>query len=186
VDDAQFTRMDDATVEDFEIINRRYLKHVGALPDTVLAMLKALAGDTVGYAVDRYQHSLQTASRALRDGADEEAVVVALLHDVGDIVAPENHAEIGAAILRPYVSDGHYWLLRHHGIFQGYHWWHLVGRDKNAREQYRSHPMFERTAYFCEHWDQNSFDPGYDTLPLDVFEPMVRRLFAREPYAFAT
>jgi predicted HD phosphohydrolase len=178
--------MDDATVEDFEIINRRYLRHVDALPGTVLGMLKDLAGDTVGYAIDRYQHSLQTATRALRDGADEEAVVVALLHDVGDIVAPENHAEIGAAILRPYVSAGNYWLLRHHGIFQGYHWWHLVGRDKNAREQYRGHPMFERTAYFCEHWDQNSFDPHYDTLPLDVFEPMVRRLFAREPFAFAT
>ena len=177
-----FTRMDEGTPEDYQLIERKWRTHTDALADEVLALLKRLAGDRLGYKIDRYQHSLQTATRALRDGADEETVVVALLHDIGDILAPENHAEMAAAVLRPYVSADNYWLVKHHAVFQGYYYWHHVGGDRDAREKHRDHPMFARTAAFCERWDQLSFDPGYDTAPLATFEPMVRRLFARPPH----
>ncbi len=174
-----FTRMDQGTFEDYRLLDRRYRVHTVRLADEALAMLKRLGGDKLGYKVDRLEHSLQTATRALRDGADEETVAVALLHDIGDNQAPENHAELAAAILRPYLSAENHWLVKHHGIFQGYYFWHHVGADREAREKYRGHPMFERTAMFCEKWDQASFDPDYDTMPLEAFEPMVRRLFAR-------
>ena len=176
-----FTRMDEGTAEDFRIVDRMYERHRGSLADEVLALLRRLGGGHVGYKVDRLEHSLQTATRAMRDGADEETVVVALLHDIGDILAPENHAEMAAAVLRPYVSADNYWLVKHHAVFQGYYFWHHLGGDRDAREKHRGHPMFARTAAFCERWDQLSFDPGYDTAPLATFEPMVRRLFARPP-----
>lgn len=112
-------------------------------------------------------------------------VVCALLHDVGDLLAPENHSQLAAAILRPYISPDNYWLVKNHGIFQGYYYFHHVGLDRNAREAFRGHPMFEKTAAFCERYDQCSFDPDYETLPLPAFEPMVRRLFARKPFALA-
>ena len=181
-----FTRMDEGTYEDYQLLERKYRVHVDNLADEVLGMLKRLDGDPLGYKITRYQHSLQTATRALRDGADEETVVVALLHDIGDILAPENHADIAAGILKPYVSKDNHWLVQHHAIFQGYYFWHHIGGDRNAREAYRGHPMFERTALFCERWDQTSFDPAYDTLPLEAFEPMVRRIFARPPFEYAT
>jgi predicted HD phosphohydrolase len=177
-----FTRMDEGTREEYQLLDRIYKKLDLGLADNVLAMLDRLRGDKMGYRIDRYQHSLQTATRAQRDGADEETIVVALLHDIGDILAPWNHSDLAAAILQPYVSPDNHWLVQHHGIFQGYYFWHHTGGDRFARERHRGHPMFERTAAFCERWDQTSFDPDYDTLPLKAFEPMVRRLFARPPF----
>ena len=177
-----FTRMDEGTREEYQLLDRHYKKLDLELVDNLLAELKRLAGDKMGYRIDRYQHSLQTATRAQRDGADEETIVVALLHDIGDILAPWNHSDLAAAILQPYISPDNHWLVKHHGIFQGYYYFHHSGGDRFARERYRGHPMFERTAQFCERWDQTSFDPDYDTLPLEAFEPMVRRLFARPPF----
>jgi predicted HD phosphohydrolase len=180
-----FTRMADGTREDYEYLDGLWKKLWSTLPDQVLAMLKTLEGDKLGYAVDRYQHSLQSATHAFRDGADEEMVVAALLHDMGDTLAPENHADLAAAILRPYVTPDTHWIVKHHAIFQGYYFWHHLGGDRDARDKYRSHPLFERTAMFCERWDQNCFDPAYDTMPIEAFEPMLRRLFARQPWQYA-
>jgi predicted HD phosphohydrolase len=180
-----FTRMDEGTREEYQLLDRIYKKLDLELADNVLAMLDRLRGDKMGYRIDRYQHSLQTATRAQRDGADEETIAVALLHDIGDILAPWNHSDLAAAILQPYLSPDNHWLVQHHGIFQGYYFFHHTGGDRFARERYRGHPMFERTAAFCERWDQTSFDPNYDTLPLEAFEPMVRRLFARPPFGGA-
>ncbi len=177
-----FTRMDEGTHEEYQFLDRIYKKLDRELADNVLELLNRRRGDKMGYKVDRYDHSLQTATHALRDGADEETIVVALLHDVGDTLAPNNHSDLAAAILQPYVSADNHWLVQHHGIFQGYYFWHHTGGDRFARERYRGHPMFERTASFCERWDQISFDPDYDTMPLAAFEPMVRRLFARPPF----
>lgn len=178
-----FIRMDEGTYDDYQLLEERFREHEARLADSVLEMLNRLAGDKLGYKIDRYQHSLQTATRAMRDGADEETIVVALLHDIGDILAPQNHSDLAAAILQPYVSKENHWLVRHHGIFQGYYFWHHIGGNRNERDRYRGHPMFERTAAFCEKWDQTSFDPDYHTLPLNAFEPMVRRLFDRKPFA---
>lgn len=183
-DTISFTRMADGTYEEYQLLERRYESVVRRAPDEVLAMLMRLGGDKIGYRVDRLEHSLQTATRAFRDGADEETVVCALLHDIGDTLAPENHAQLAAAVLRPFVSAENYWVVKHHAVFQGYYYYHHIGLDRDARERYRSHPLFERTAAFCEKWDQCSFDPDFDTMPLSAFEPMVRRLFAQKPFVY--
>jgi predicted HD phosphohydrolase len=138
-----------------------------------------LKGDCGGFLVDRLEHSLQSATLAYRDKMDEEYVVCALLHDMGDILASTSHAELAATVLKPFVSEENWWLLQHHGIFQGYYFFHYLSLDRNLREQYRNHPNFERTALFCERHDQNAFDPNYDTMPLEAFVPMVRRVMAR-------
>jgi len=173
-----FTRMEDATSEDYGVIARHALGFQQGLPDRVLRHLELLAGDTGGYAVDRLTHSLQTATRAHRDGRDEEYVVCALVHDIGDTLASLNHSELAAVIVQPFVSEENHWIVKHHGIFQGYYFFHHLGLDRNQRDQYRGHPHWQTCADFCARYDQNSFDPAYDTLPLDSFVPMVHRVFA--------
>ena len=177
-ENTSFTRMVDATAEDYSVILRHSLGFQQELPDRVLRHLSLLAGDTGGYAVDRLTHSLQTATRAERDGRDEEYVVCALIHDIGDTLASLNHSALAAVILEPFVSEENHWIVQHHGIFQGYYFFHHFGLDRNMRDRYRDHPLWNACAQFCGTYDQNSFDPGYDTLPLEFFEPMVRRLLA--------
>jgi len=173
-----FTAMRDATREDYQAIARHSAEFFQGLPDRVLAHLRLLEHDTGGYAVDRLTHSLQTATRAQRDGRDDEYVVCALLHDIGDTLACTNHAQLAATILEPFVSEKNLWIIDKHAIFQGYYFFHHLGLDRNARERFRDHVWFRDCAEFCEKYDQNSFDPDYDTLPLEAFEPAVRRVFA--------
>ena len=176
-----FTQMAEGTSEDYLLLERLEREHAAGVADRLLRHLLELKNSFGGYQVDRLEHSLQCATRAHRDGASEELVVVALLHDIGDMLAPENHSEMAAAVLKPYVSEESHWIVRHHGLFQGYYYAHHLGGDRNARDRFRDHPFFDATVRFCERWDQPSFDPGYNTLPLETFEPMVRRLFSREP-----
>jgi len=178
-DRAQFKAMAEGTQEDWTKIAMASAGFNRDLPNRVIAHLKMLEGDCGGFAVDRLEHSLQSASLAHRDGMDEEYVVCALLHDMGDILASSNHAELGATVLKPFVSEENHWMLDHHGIFQGYYFFHYLGLDRNMREQFRGHPAFERTAAFCARHDQNAFDPDYDTMPLDAFVPMMRRVMER-------
>jgi predicted HD phosphohydrolase len=182
MDTVEFTRMDLGTQEEYQLLDRLFRGFSAELPDRVITHLDLLKGDRLGYQIDRYQHSLQTATRAQRDGADEEMVVAALLHDIGDTIAPDNHSELGASVMQPYVSAETHWIIKHHGLFQGYYYFHHTGGDRNARDLYRGHALFGPTAAFCEKWDQNSFDPAYDTLPFAAFEPALRRIFAREPF----
>jgi predicted HD phosphohydrolase len=154
------------------------MKMAQALPDRVLAHLRLLDGDFGGFPVDRLTHSLQTATLALKDGRDEEYVVCALLHDIGDTLGSYNHPDIAAAILKPFVSDANLWMVQHHGVFQGYNFFHHIGMDRNMRDVFRSNPNYERTAEFVERYDNPAFDPRGETLPLETFEPMVRRLMA--------
>lgn len=176
LDRAKFTAMTDGTLADWQAIARGGAENRAGLVDRVMAHLKLLDGDHGGFAVDRLEHSLQTATRAHQDGRDEEYVVCALLHDIGDILLPANHAELAATMLRPYVSDANYWMLEKHGVFQGYYFFHHLGLDRDMRDQFRGHPHFEYTAQFCHLYDQNSFDPGYKSMPLEAFEPMLRRV----------
>ncbi len=171
--------MAQGTQEDWMKIGRAAMEFNTGLADRVLTHLKLLEGDCGGFAVDRMEHSLQSASLAHRDGMDEEYVVCALLHDIGDTLASHNHAELAATMLKPFVSEENWWMLQHHGIFQGYYFFHYLGLDRDMREQFRGHPHFERTAMFCARHDQNAFDPAYDTMPLEAFVPMVRRVMAR-------
>jgi predicted HD phosphohydrolase len=176
---AKFTAMTESTEADWKIIATAANAFNVDLANRVLAHLKLLKGDCGGFAVDRLEHSLQSATLAYRDRMDEEYVVCALLHDMGDILASTNHAELAATVLKPFVSDENWWMLQHHGIFQGYYFFHYLGLDRNMREQFRDHPNFKRTALFCTRHDQNAFDPNYDTMPLQAFEPMVQRVMAR-------
>jgi predicted HD phosphohydrolase len=175
---AKFHAMTAGSQADWMAIAAAGMPFARALPDRLLAAVRELGDDTGGFAVSRLEHSLQTASRAHRDGRDEEYVVCALMHDVGDLMGPANHAEVGAVIMKPYVSEANHWMMDKHGIFQGYYFFHYLGLDRDMREQFRGHPQFEATAQFCHLYDQSSFDPGYDTMPLEAFEPMLRRVVA--------
>ena len=179
-----FAKMEDCTAEDIALIEGVESKFAAEVADRVLAHLKSLEAEPTPLQVDRLEHSLQTATRAQQDGADEETVVAALLHDIGDMLAPYNHCELAAAILRPYVSEKTYWIVKHHGIFQAYYYAHLEGGDRNARDRYREHPHYQAAVDFCHKWDMPAFDPAYESLPLTFFEPMVRRLFASEPLMY--
>jgi len=176
LDRATFKTMAEGTAEDWAAIGRASMAHRGEHVDRILSHLQLLGGDYGGFAVDRLEHSLQTATRAFRAGQDEEYVVCALLHDIGDILLPASHAELGAAILKPYISEQNHWMVEHHAIFQGYYFFHHIGLDRDMRDQFRGHPWFEYTAQFCHLYDQNSFDPAYDTMPLEAFVPMMRRV----------
>jgi predicted HD phosphohydrolase len=176
---ATFTRMQDSTQADWALIVPEAVKMARALPDRVLAHLKLLDGDFGGFPVDRYSHSLQTATLALKDGRDEEYVCCALLHDIGDTLGSYNHPDIAAAILKPFVSEANLWMVQHHGIFQGYNFFHHIGMDRHLRDGYRDHPHAERTAEFIALYDNPAFDPAAETLPISAFEPMVRRLMAQ-------
>jgi predicted HD phosphohydrolase len=178
LDRAKFHAMTESTQEDWAAIMRAAAPHRGELADRLLAHLMLLDNDHGGFAVDRLEHSLQTATRAHRDGRDEEYVVCALIHDIGDILLPANHAELGATILKPFISEANHWMMAQHGIFQGYYFFHHLGLDRDMREQFRGHPHFEYCAQFCHLYDQNSFDPAYEAMPLSAFEPMLRRVVA--------
>ena len=167
-----------STQADWNVIGAEFVRFAQGLPDRVLRHLALLDGDYGGFPVDRLTHSLQTATLAHRDGRDEEYVVCALLHDIGDTLGSYNHPDIAAAILKPFVSEENHWMVEKHGIFQGYYFFHHLGLDRNLREQFRGHPCFERTARFCERYDSPAFDTKLEALPLEAFEPMLRRLFA--------
>ena len=176
---AKFHAMAEGTAEDWAIIGGAFRGFAAGLPDRVLTHLRLLDGDFGGFAIDRLQHSLQTATRAHRDGRGEDYVVMALLHDIGDTLGTYNHPDIAAAILKPFVSEEIHWICQQHGAFQGYYFFHFLGLDRDAREAFRGHPHFEACAEFCARYDQAAFDPDYASEPLEYFEPMVRRLFAR-------
>ncbi len=182
MDAVSFTRMEDGTAEDWAFLESLESEFCAKLPDRVLDALEKLNDSFGGYQVTRYTHSLQAATRALRDGRDEEYVVTALVHDIGDDLAPYTHGEMVAAMLKPFVREELCWMVKHHGTFQLYFFGLLTGDDPNARDRWRNHPDFDLTAEFCERYDQTSFDPDYDTLPVGEFGPMVRRVLSEPRY----
>ena len=175
-----FTEMKQGTQADYLLLDRYEQAHTATVADRLLTALISLQQGLAGYQIHRLQHSLQSATRAEADGANEEWVVAALLHDIGDDLAPMNHSEFAAAIIKPYVSEEAHWVVAHHGVFQMAYYAHHLGQDPTARERYRDHPFFDSCVRFCERWDQPSFDPDYPTKPLEYFAPMVRRVFAAE------
>ena len=177
----KFTQMKDGTKEDYDLLSKYEEKFSKDLPDRVLEALKNLDSSVDGYQVTRLEHSLQSATRAEKDGAEEEMVVATLIHDIGDNLAPHNHSQLVASVLRPYVSEKIYWIILHHGIFQEYYYAHHIGGDRNARDKFKDHPYYQDAVDFCEKWDQKSFDPNYESYSLEYFEPKVRKLFSKEP-----
>ena len=181
--EVSFSQMIDGTSADYEMLAELEQDHVSTLPDRILKSLEGLADGLVGYKIDRLQHSLQSATRAEADGASLDWIVAALVHDIGDELAPMNHSEFAASLLRPYVSEKITWVIEKHGLFQSYYYAHHLGMDRNGRDRYRNHPYYDACVRFCERWDQSSFDPDYPTKPLDYFAPMVHEVFSR-PVSF--
>ncbi|MEI2653906.1 MAG: HD domain-containing protein [Microthrixaceae bacterium] len=175
---ATFHSMDEGTQEDWNLIATEAIHNFVGLPERLMAHLRLLDGDFGGFAVDRLTHSLQTAARAERAGRDDEYVMCALIHDIGDTLGPANHADIGAAILKPFISEQNHWMMEQHGIFQGYYFFHFLGADRNLRDQFEGHEWFDYCAEFCHEYDQAAFDPAYDTPPLEHYEPLIRSICA--------
>ena len=177
-----FKEMKKGTKEDYLLLDKHEQKFVKGTADRILNFMSTLTETLEGYQISRLEHSLQTATRALKDGASDEMIVAALLHDIGDELAPLNHAEYAAAVLKPYVSEKTHWIVANHGVFQMYYYAHHLGGNKNARDKFKDHKYFKDTVNFCEKWDQKSFDPNYESLSLKDFEPYVRKIFSRTPY----
>lgn len=174
-----FTRMEDGTREEYEFLDRVEAKFVEGLPDRILDTLRNLDHSIPGYKVTRLEHSLQGATRASRASESDEYVVAILLHDIGDELAPCSHSELAAAVLRPFVSEKVYWIIKHHGVFQMYYYAHHLGGDRNSREIFKDSPWYQDAIDFCQDYDQNCFDPDYASEPLEFFEPILRRVIKR-------
>ncbi len=175
-----FTAMEQGTIEDYVLVFAHEQEQLDTQADRVLGWLREMEGPSP-YKISRLDHVLQSATKAEAAGADTETIVCALLHDIGDVIGTANHSQVGAALIRPYVSDKNYWVVKHHGLFQGYYYFGLYGRDPNLRDRFKDHPYYDACVQFCADWDQDCFDPDYPTKPLEHFEPMVREIFARDP-----
>jgi predicted HD phosphohydrolase len=172
-----FTTFEESTREDWAVIMQHVQTTQSFVADNVIAQMRQLRHDHGGFPVDRLEHSLQTATRAERAGRDDEYVLCALLHDIGDNLAPYNHPSIAAGILKPFVSEANHWMVLHHGIFQGYYFWHHIGGDRDARDEFRGSPYYDLTEEFCALYDQTAFDASYVSEPLEHFEPLIRATF---------
>jgi predicted HD phosphohydrolase len=178
-----FTEMKKGTKEDYLFLDKHEKNFADKTAERILKFMSNLTETLEGYQVSRLEHSLQSATRAYKNGESEEMVVAALLHDIGDELAPMNHSEYAAAILKPYVSEKTHWIIEKHGEFQMYYYAHHLGADRFKREKYKDHKYYQDTINFCEKYDQCSFDPKYKSMSLEEFAPMVKRIFARKPYS---
>ena len=178
-----FTQMKDGTKDEYLLLDKYEQEYIDGTAGRILNFMKGLTSTLEGYKITRLEHSLQSATRALNDGADEEMIVAALLHDIGDELAPLNHSEYAASVLKPYVSEKTHWIIEKHGEFQMYYYAHHLGKNQNQRDKYKDHKYYQDAINFCEKWDQASFNPDYESKPLEFFAPMVKKIFARKPYS---
>ena len=178
-----FTQMKNGTKDDYLFLDRHEKSFANKTAERIIEFMSNLTETLEGYQVSRLEHSLQSATRAYRKGESEEMVVAALLHDIGDELAPMNHSEYAATILKPYVSEKTHWIIEKHGEFQMYYYAHHIGKDRNLRDKYKDHKYYNDTLKFCEDWDQASFDPNFKSLSLKDFEPILRKIFSRKPYS---
>jgi len=177
-----FTRIQDGSPEEFATVMASLRTLTGNLPYRILEGLAQSADEGVGgYQVNRIQHVLQSATRAHRAGESKDDIVAALVHDIGDLMAPYSHGEIASAVIKPFVEPRLSWILKVHPIFTAYYYADFIGADKNARDRHRGNQWFDDAVYFVENYDENCFDPRYDSLPLEFFEPMVHEVFSRPP-----
>ena len=178
-----FKEMKNGTKEDYILLDKYEKKYVKGTADRIIKFMSGLTETLEGYQVSRLEHSLQSATRAYKNNESEEMVVATLLHDIGDELAPMNHSEYAAAILKPYVSEKTYWIIEKHGEFQTYYYAHHLGGDRNKRDKYKDHKYYKACIDFCDKYDQASFDPDYKSHSLDFFKPMVKKIFERKPYS---
>ena len=178
-----FTEMKNGTKEEYLMLDEREQNYINGTADRIIKFMSGLNSTLEGYKITRLEHSLQTATRAYKDNASEEMIVAALLHDLGDELAPLNHSEYAASVLKPYVSEKTHWIIEKHGEFQMYYYAHHLGKNQNQRDKYKEHKYYQDAVDFCEKWDQASFDPNYENMTLEEFTPMVKKIFSRKPYS---
>ncbi len=178
-----FKQMKKGTKEDYLLLDKHEKNYVKGTSERILKFMSGLTETLEGYKISRLEHSLQSATRAFKNGESEEMVVATLLHDIGDELAPMNHSEYAAAVLKPYVSEKTHWIIEKHGEFQAYYYAHHLGGNRHMRDKYKNHKYFDDCINFCEKYDQSSFDPDYKSFPLKFFEPMVKKIFSRKPYS---
>ena len=179
-----FTEMKNGTKEDYQLLEKYEKDFERKTADRIIKYLASQTTTLEGYQITRLEHSLQAATRAYKNDESEEMVVATLLHDIGDDLAPMNHSQYAASILRPYVSERTYWIIKHHGLFQTYYSAHHLDGDRNVRDKFKDHEFYQATINFCENYDQASFDPNYKSMTLDEFYPMVQKIFAKKPYYY--
>jgi len=179
----KFKQMKDGTKEEYLLLDKHEKKYIDGTADRLINFMSGLSNTLEGYQITRLEHSLQTATRALNDKAEDEMIVASLLHDIGDELAPLNHAEYSAAVIKPYVSEKTHWIVEKHGEFQMYYYAHHLGGNRNQRDKYKGHKYYQDTVSFCENWDQKSFDPSFKSLTLKEFEPFIKKIFSRKPYS---
>ena len=182
----KFKHMKDGDREDYLLLQKYEEKYVSLTYERIIEELTRQGKNTMeGYKITRLDHGLQSATRAYNDGADIDWIVGALLHDIGDGLAPQNHDRFSAEVVRPYVRDEITWVIEHHGIFQMIYYAHHYGWDKNARDKFKDNIYYKSCSDFCERWDQSCFDPNYKYEPIEFFEPMIREVFKRKAYDLA-
>ncbi len=178
-----FTEMKSGSKDDYLLLNKHEKKFVENTADRIIKFMSELTKTLEGYKINRLEHSLQTATRALKDKADDEMIVAALLHDIGDELAPLNHSEYAAAVLKPYVSEKTHWIIEKHGEFQMYYYAHHLNGNKTQRDKSKGPRSYEDTVNVCSTWAQTRFDPNFKSLPLKEFEPFIKKIFSRKPYS---
>ena len=178
-----FTEMKNGTKEDYLFLDKHEKDFASKTAERILKFMSGLTETLEGYQVSRLEHSLQSATRAYKNGESEEMIVAALIHDIGDELAPMNHSEYAAAILKPYVTEKTHWIIKKHGEFQMYYYAHHLGEDKNKRDKYKDHKYYQDTIDFCEKYDQKSFAPNYKSFSLEFFKPLIKKVFSRKPYS---
>jgi predicted HD phosphohydrolase len=180
--DESYHKMEDGSKEEYMLLRELAKPFKEKKVERILQHFEGLHNSFPGMAVSRYVHCLQTATQAHKAGESEEYVVAALMHDIGDLLSPDNHGPVAAELLKPYVSEKIYWMITYHNLFQGYFFFHHYGKDRNMRDRFKGHPCYQMTVDFCGKYDQTAFDPNMDTMPLEAFKPMIARIFNREPW----
>jgi len=179
MDKVNFTSMENGTSEEYSFLDTLENQYKADLPKRLISALRDLNSSLSGYQISRLEHSLQGATRAYHAKEDLEIIMAILFHDIGDELAPYSHSEMAASVLRPFVSEKVYWIIKHHGVFQMYYYAHHSGGDKDAREIFANSPWYEDAVQFCHKYDQNCFDPEYESKPLGFFVPMINKFFAK-------
>ena len=179
-----FTEMKNGSKDDYKLLEEYEKKFERETANRILKYLATQTTTLEGYPITRLEHSLQAATRAFKNEESEEMIVATLLHDIGDNLAPMNHSQYAASIIKPYVSEKTFWIINYHGLFQTYYNAHYLGGDRNLRDKFKDHKYYEATIDFCENYDQSSFDPNYKNMNLEDFSPMVKRVFSRKPYYY--
>jgi len=173
-----FTRMDQSTEQEWQHISEQHMPYIFEMPKRIMAMLNQTKDLTLGFSTDQLHHALQTATMARRAGAEDEMILISLIHDIGKVISVPNHGQIAAEMIKPYVSEDAYHIIRTHQDFQGEHYYHYMGKPQDLRNQYKDETWYAKAKEFTDEWDQAAFDPAYKVDSLESFEPLINKFFA--------